>query len=202
VPGRRSRARLRPSAVLLADFGTLSFLPGETQKTIEVFRSFDRDVEFDESVVLELFDPTGADLPAGQAVLRGTSWILDDDNLGNARALYVSNPVVREGDAGSALRGSSRISLSQAFTSDVQLAYTTRNGTATAGQDYTARSGVVTFFAGQLEAVVSVPVTGDQRIEGPEYFYLDVTPSPGIATPAGTTGIATILDDDNGNAAR
>ena len=39
--------------------------------------------------------------------------------------------------------------------------YATANGTATAGSDYTATSGTLTFTPGQLTQTVTVPVLGD-----------------------------------------
>ena len=43
--------------------------------------------------------------------------------------------------------------------------YATANGTAQAGSDYVATSGVLTFPAGQLARTVSVAVRGD-RVKG------------------------------------
>lgn len=175
----------------------LVFNPGETSKTIDVSMRGDSLVELDEALVLELYDPAGADLPAGLASLRATGWILDDDSFGEKRAMFVSSPVLREGDRG-AREVEFAISLSRPFESDVQLRYTTRDGTATAGQDYEATAGRLTLFAGQTDAVVKVKVFGDTAIEGPEDFFLDVSPVSGIASGViGSVGRATILDDDS-----
>ncbi|RXL42078.1 hypothetical protein EO238_34940, partial [Citrobacter sp. AAK_AS5] len=76
------------------------------------------------------------------------------------------------------------------------LAYTTIDGSAQAGSDYTAKSGTVTFLAGQTSAFIDVAVTGDTAREGLETFFLRVTPPAAAASPAGVVGTATILNDD------
>jgi hypothetical protein len=55
------------------------------------------------------------------------------------------------------------------------LSYTTANGTATAGSDYTATSGSITFSATDTDKTVSVPITNDTSVEGNETFSLNIT---------------------------
>ncbi|HEX2699894.1 MAG TPA: Ig-like domain-containing protein, partial [Acidimicrobiales bacterium] len=67
---------------------------------------------------------------------------------------------VSEGDA--ATRAAIlTVSLSKPSTSAVSVAYATANGTATAGSDYTAKSGTLSFAPGATSAKVKVPVAGD-----------------------------------------
>jgi hypothetical protein len=70
--------------------------------------------------------------------------------------------------------------------------WTTADDTATAGTDYVAASGTVTFADGQATQTVPVTTLNDPTAEPNEDFEL-------IATPAGGTsvmGLATILTDN------
>jgi len=179
--------------------GTLDFAPGQTSKTIEVRVRHDTLDEADESFVLELFDPRNASFAGDQKVLRDVSFVLDDDGLGPNRGLHVSSPIVVEGDAGKT-RVDFEITLSRPATETLIFSYETLNGTALAGSDYTAKSGTVSFAPGQTKASVSVDVNGDRVSESSEFFHLRVTPTQFIADGGvGSTGTATIIDDDSGD---
>ena len=75
--------------------------------------------------------------------------------------------------------------------------YATANGTAQAGSDYVATSGVLTFPAGQLVRTVSVAVRGDRIKEGNETFFVDLS-GPSGATLFDGRGRGTIRNDDQG----
>ncbi len=178
----------------------VSFAVGETSQTINIeIQDQDFADEADEAVVVELFNPTaGATLAGGGTTLRGSGWILDDEGDDSNPSLFVSSPQVIEGNAGQRL-AVFELRLSQVPDSDITLNYTTVNGSATAGSDYQATSGQVTFLAGQTVAAVVVPVFGNTAMETSEVFSLVVTPTAAIANGiAGSTGEATVLDDDAG----
>jgi hypothetical protein len=184
-------------------FETVVFAPGETTKVLdeEVYGSSDRTAEFDEAIVLELFDPVNAAFAGGQPWLRETGWILDDDGATAKRALFVSDAIVAEGDDGSRTAVFT-VSISRAFDEDASLVYATSGGSARVGGDYQARSGALRFIAGQTEATVAVPVAGDRMAEPSEFFFLQVTPNAEIASGAtGSRGKAVILDDDSSSSA-
>jgi hypothetical protein len=179
-------------------YGTLTFFPGETSKIIGVAAVGDRLVEPDENFTLELFNPRGATLDGDAPALRANGIILDDDGTGSKLALFVSNPILLEGDSGTSF-AQFTVTLSRPSATAITLPYTTADGTATAGEDYTATSGTLTFAPGQTTATVNVPVIGDTKVEASETFSLVVTPSPEIANgTAASTGQALIVDDDSG----
>ena len=88
--------------------------------------------------------------------------------------LSVADATVREGDSGTRDLAFT-VALSSAATSPVTVAYTTTNGTATAGSDYTARSGTLTFAAGETSKVVRVSVLGDKTVEPDETLSLTLS---------------------------
>ena len=67
------------------------------------------------------------------------------------------------------------VSLDRAFTTAshrVTVDYATADGTAKAGEDYTATSGTLTFAAGERVKTVAVPILDDGHDEGHETFLL------------------------------
>ncbi|KMK67113.1 Calx-beta domain-containing protein [Puniceibacterium sp. IMCC21224] len=181
--------------------GAVTFAPGDLNQSVDFRVTSDSVAESDESVVMEFFDPTGGALFAGDAqTLRATNFILDDDSIGNTRSLLVSSPIIVEGDNGSK-QAIFDVSISQAFETSTSFAYSTKDGSATAGQDYTAQSGVVTFAPGLLRVPVTINISGDTQIEASEFFQLVVETNDSIGDGGiGAVGEARILDDDAGGA--
>ena len=176
---------------------SVTFAAGETSKTVFYRVDADFSAEPDETIVLEAFSAEGAVLADGAPVLRSTGWILDDDGADNKLALYVSRPLLIEGDAGAA-QAVFEVSLSRPAPEPFVVDYTTLDGSAVAGEDYVATSGTLSFAQGQTVASVSVPVNGDTEIEPTEGFTLDFT-APSIVAQT-SVGAAEILDDDAGRA--
>ena len=79
-------------------------------------------------------------------------------------------------------------------TQTLTVAYTTVDGTAQAGSDYVAQSGVLTFAPGEYSHSVSVPLIPDTLDEPNETFEL-VLSSPGVPF-AQARAVGTILDND------
>ena len=104
-----------------------------------------------------------------------------------------------EGDSGTTATVTFTITLSQPATGIEQITYATADGTATAtplaSADYVATSGAATFAVGQTTLNVMVTVNGDTRIEGDEYFFLNLT-NPFGATLGVTRAFCIITDDD------
>ncbi len=81
--------------------------------------------------------------------------------------------------------------------SPVTVDYATANGTATAGSDYTATTGTVTFTGAQTTQTVSVPLINGTTDEVDETFTLTLSnPSNALIGAGQGTGTGTILDDD------
>lgn len=76
--------------------------------------------------------------------------------------------------------------------------YATSNGSATAGQDYTATSGTLTFLNGETTKTFPVPVINDTMDEPSETFNVSLSnPTGGALLLAPSTATVTITDNDN-----
>lgn len=180
---------------------TLVIPAGQTEGEIVVRARPDYLDEVDESFWLELFNPKGAAFVGNPAVVRVLGIVQDNDGTGSDLAMFVSNPIVVEGDGGTR-RAVFEVHISEALASDLTLNYRTANGSALAGKDYVAKTGAVTISAGATTATVAIDLVGDNSIELNEYFSLVFDPPDAIRNGhEGSAGTATILDDDTGNGA-
>ena len=87
------------------------------------------------------------------------------------------------------------VTLSQAASVTVAVDYATADGTAQAGQDYTAAVGTLTFAAGETQKTVSVAVLDDAHDEGEETLTLTLSNASG-AHIADNVATGTIENDD------
>ncbi|MBW4540517.1 MAG: DUF4347 domain-containing protein [Myxacorys chilensis ATA2-1-KO14] len=168
--------------------GTLTFAPLEQSKTITVQVTGDTQYELDETFTVELSNPTNAALPPSSA----TGTIQNDDSLPQVQVSV--SPSQAEGDSG-ITPFVFEVSLSQASSLPVTVAYSTADGQATtADNDYTAATGTLTFNPGETKKTVTVNVLGDTRFEPNETFQLKLS-NPTNATLS-NQGTGTILADD------
>lgn len=87
------------------------------------------------------------------------------------------------------------VSLGSPSAFPVTVDYSTADGTATAGSDYTATSGNQTFAPGEIARTIPVPIVDDFLYEGDETFSLNLS-NPANATISDGQGIGTIVDND------
>ena len=80
------------------------------------------------------------------------------------------------------------------------VAWATSNGTATAGVDYTAASGIATFAAGATSATLSITVLGDDMAEPDETFVVTLSSPTGLVLGSPSASTVTIADDDTAGA--
>ena len=105
--------------------------------------------------------------------------------------LSVADLSVAEGAGAAVLNVTLSPSISQAVT----VQYTTAPGTATAGADYTAVSGTITFPAASGTRTISVPIASDALDEDDETFTVTLSAPTGANIGDGQA-LGTILDDD------
>ena len=186
---------------------TVTFQPGETEKTVQVQTVDDQESEHEEHLTVSLRDPRGAEFaprreytPGNGRKCPGSSgacasnaccscgWISDNDP-----------PVVSVSDArGPESAGSLgfRLSLNKASQSAVSVRLSTGDGTAKSGEDYTSTATTVQFDAGTTERTAAVPIVNDDKLEPDETFSVTLS-NPMGATIRDGEGTGTILDDDN-----
>ncbi|WP_390847153.1 beta strand repeat-containing protein [Anabaena cylindrica] len=109
-------------------------------------------------------------------------------------SISVSDVSIIEGDNGEKL-AIFTANLSEVSTRDISVNYTTADGTATAGSDYTATNGTLTFAPGETTKTVSVQIIGDALIESDETFNINLSNATN-ATIADAIGVGTILNND------
>ncbi|MDI1287876.1 MAG: Calx-beta domain-containing protein [Reyranella sp.] len=170
--------------------GTLTFAAGETSKVVHVKVSGDTAVEANEALTLNLSSANGATIVRGSA----TGTITNDDTV-PPPTLAIGDATFAEGSAAAPGHGTFTVTLSAASATPVTVNYATANGTATAGSDYVAQSGTLTFAAGETQKTVQVTAIGDAVVEANEGFTVVLT-NPAGATLADGTGAGTITNDD------
>jgi hypothetical protein len=106
----------------------------------------------------------------------------------------VNDPSVTEGNAGTETL-TFTVTLSTASDNTISVVYATADGTATAGVDYTATSGTLTFAPGETSKTITVLVIGDTTTE-PDETLLLILSNPHNAKISKAQGTATILNDD------
>jgi len=109
-------------------------------------------------------------------------------------ALMITDVTANEGNSGTT-NFIFTVRLMRASTSAVSVNYATADGTATAGSDYTARSGTLTIPAGSFTATVTVSVAGNTTIEPDEVFYVNLSNAVG-APINDAQGAGTIITED------
>ncbi len=181
--------------------GTLTFAPGVTTRTISVTVTGDTDMEPDEGIGVQLSNPA----PSGFALATGSGRlasgiIVDDDRP----TLTIDSPRVAEGNSGTTELVFT-VRLSPASTGQVTVDWSTPGGTATAGTDYTAMSGTLTFAAGETSKTIPVEVRGDSTVEPDETVEVVIFDPVPSGTPirdadgaiaTNTRGVGTITNDD------
>jgi hypothetical protein len=109
-------------------------------------------------------------------------------------ALSIDDVTVTEGNAGSAT-ALFTVTRSGPADTEVTVSYATANGSATAGIDYAATSGSLTFAVGQTTQTIPVTVHGDTVYEGDETFLVNLSGASGAVIADGQ-GVGTIRNDD------
>ena len=175
--------------------GVLVIPAGGSAATITVPVLDDTLDEVDETFTLALSNPTGATAPADPA----TAVIIDDDD---PPALSVAGATaVESGDGAEGGSAAFAVTLSEVSGRGVSVGYRTVDGSAVAGEDYVATSGVLVIPAGGRTATITVPVLDDTLDEVDETFTLALSNPTGATAPA-DPATAVIIDDDDPPALR
>jgi len=194
LPATMQYATSSGSAFSFSDFqqvsGTLTFNPGETQKTITVPIFGDTVGESDETFTVFLSNPTNAILTRSAA----TGTIINDDVIPTVTA---SDVTIVEGNNGIS-NAVITLTASQPFFGEVD--FFTVDGSAKNNSDYQARSGFF-IFNNETTKTITIPIVGDAVVEPDEAFTVRLSlfnfSSPTFVLPR-TNITVTILNDDTG----
>jgi hypothetical protein len=159
--------------------GTLTFMPGQTSKTVLVLVNGDLFNEGNETFFVDLSNPLDANIGDGH----GQGTILNDDPV----QFTITGTSVVEGNAGQAV-ATFAVDLSMPSDGVITVDFATADGTATAESDYVATSGTLTFVAGVSHKTISVLVNGDLLYEPNETFFVNLSNATGgceIGVPQG-----------------
>ena len=163
--------------------GTLTFLPGESAKTVKVTLVDDDVHEDDETFTLNLSMAENAAVSTASA----TGTIVDDDA---APELSIAGGTAPEGGT-----ISFTVTLTGSTSRTATVDYATTDGTAIADDDYEPVRGSLTFLPGESAKTVAVTLVDDDVHEDDETFALHLSMAENAAvSTASATG--TIVDDD------
>lgn len=165
--------------------GRLRFPLGTRKQSIDVAILDDGIHEPNETFTIALTSVEHADLGRGTS----TVTIIDDDE-----AFLSINDVRAKESSGEALF---TVSLSNASSTDITVNYSTEDGTALAGQDYTTTEGMLRFTGNDanLTQTIRVPLVDNNEEEPDEMFVVRLSGSVGVKI-SDDEGIGTIEDDE------
>lgn len=167
--------------------GTITFNPGQISQNLTVLINGDTIDETDEPFFVDLSNASNASISDAQGLVT-----IDDDD---SPSITVQDVNVPEGNLGQSTNATFTFILSYASIQDIQFSYSTVDGTARAGSDYTAKSGTVYFPAGSTQQTVDVSLIGDASNEPNENFSVNLSNPVDVILP-GASPTGTILDDD------
>lgn len=168
--------------------GTITFADGDTTpKTITVPILDDAVAESNEAFEVILSNPSGVAHPGEPS--RTTVKIIDTDitvQFSGATYSAVENggnaiiTVTRSGAMGA-----------------VMVDYATGDGSATAGTDYSARTGTINLANGDTSKTISIPIFNDAQVETDETFSITLSNPGGGATLGAPSSVSvTIISED------
>jgi autotransporter-associated beta strand protein len=166
-----------------ATSGTLTFTPGQTSKTVTVQANGSAVFNTAKQFTVTLSSPSNATVGTGTAT--GTI-----NYPAPAPEVGVGNTSGTQPFSGTSTV-TFTVTLSAASGATTTVNYATANGTATAGTDYTATSGTLTFAPGQTSKPVTVTVLGNPFFAAGRTFTLTLS-GPSNATLGTATGTATL----------
>lgn len=172
---------------------TVPFPAGATTATLLVPVLNDTLAEPVESFLVDIVAVQGNNVAIGQTP-QASGDIVDDDG-GTFFFTAASYTVTENVNTG---KVKVTVKRSGGLAGGVTIAYSTADGTATAGLDYVATSGILSFSQGQVTAFFEVPVINDTIPEGKESFMVNIA-MPNLGG-LGSPSTATVYITDNENA--
>ena len=207
-PGRPTDPRPADGATGVALNADLSWTSGSRSTSFDVYFGTDPSPDSDElrgNQAGTTFDP-GPLSPATRYYWRvdaknaagttaGPVWSFTTSAVKDVPEISIADARVTEGDSGATGNMVFAVRLSARASQEVTVRFATDEGTATAGSDFTALSGILTFTPGDTARSITVRVTGDDVDEQDETFTITLS-NPRNATLGDATATGVIEDDD------
>jgi hypothetical protein len=172
----------------VAASGDVVIPAGQTSRTFTVAVLGDRVAEPTETFAVNLSAPVNATITDGQGLVT----ILDDEPR-----ISINDVAKSEGRGNKTTLFTFTVTLSATYDQPVTVSYQTVNGTATtADNDYTAKTGTLTFNPGETTKTITIEVKADNRKEPNETFYLDLINNSSNSLLTKFRGIGSIWNDD------
>ena len=192
----------------------ITFGLNETRKVIELATVADSAFAEDGSVSIEiLVDTTGSDENLAAKYTSYATYLGHTDPGSDKRAdlatvtivnddrqpgILISDATLSESDGSMTFD----VTLTNPWVPEVTVNWATSDGTATAGTDYTAANGTITFPYGDfsLSRTITVPILNDTEYESDETFTITLSEPAGAGFPGGgttATATGTIEEDDD-----
>lgn len=172
--------------------GSVGLAAGSTVAVVQVIG--DNEVEPDQFLSLGLSNlvlPVGV---APGAVTISTATAAGRINNDDTAGFSISNVSRAEGNSGTAMM-TFTVLLSAPNKEPARVNFATSDGTAIAGSDYVAQTGVLNFAPGVLSQTVMIVINGDINFENDETFGLTLSNPLGANIVVGNA-IGTIQNDD------
>ncbi|MCX6049045.1 MAG: PKD domain-containing protein [Chloroflexi bacterium] len=168
--------------------GTLTFAPNQTSKTFTLPILQDTVDESNETINLALTNPGNATLGTPATALLT---VVDDDN---PPTVQFNSPTYRVAENGGT--ATITVTLNSASSLPITVTYATSNGDATAGSDYQAANGLLTFNPGQTSQIFTLGILDDNLDESDETITLALGNPSNASLGAPSTAILTLVDND------
>ena len=174
---------------------TTTIPAGETTATISIPILDDAIHEGNETFKVSFANPVGAVYPSNNYTLEKTITIVDDEYptilLPTTSSAYTVDENVSEDPNVTENEIEITVSLSGASNRIIAINYTTVDGIAEMGEDYTLTQGILEYLPGETEKTISIPIIDDSAHEGAESFDLQFDLSIGSPVFSDNTMTAT-----------
>jgi len=169
-----------------AQTDTITFAPGQTVANISIIANGDETVEPDETLTVELSNPSLGTITDGV----GDGTIVNDDLVG----ITIDDVTIVEGDTGT-VDMVFTVTLDEPSFETVMVDFVSSDNTATSGEDYNPVSGALTFAPGETTQTITVTTTPETVLEADETYTITLS-NPVDAEILDGQGLGTIVNDD------
>jgi len=153
--------------------GTLTFIAGDTTEPIPIIINNDGSDEEDETIIVTLSNPTGADAELGQ-ITQHTYTIIDP-----RPTLQFASATARGRE--NVTPAYVTVEMSHSWPQSVTVDYTVIGGTATRNTDYILADGMLTFETGQTTQNIPIEIIPDELEDSGETIIIELSNLTGSA---------------------